>query len=945
MVRVADRICHTKNVNDAGLHETRLAFQYFSGTRSRPFTTDTDYAGQLWRVIVEHGTDHSIQHILATDDSPSGGLLNLLEQYFSPFRGTSSSTKITTLRRGLRDNEPVLCLALKRASVVEADMRLLRQRGLLTLDSYTCNLSLALWSHRCLFLSEFGSTNLDRHTAEEALGGKRTVEECLHAMQGDIDDFLQASRTLDACSMYNILIGAWTNSGLKHSVEKVQERLEKMEADPSMEANIVTYNSILHAYSQWIDTDSQLMDRASQLFARMKEHGKVDVVSYATLILTYARGGQYQKGEELLEHMEISGKTTGIYPNDICYNTILDAYSQAASVEAAQRAEALVEKMTQLSKSGENKLAAPDRVSYTSVIKAWRNSGSRSAAERAEALLYRCQELSDGNSAMKPDLVMFNMVLSVWSRVSEIYRGSDVGAQGAANLLSRMKGDDQTLPDTISYNTVMQAWSKSECPNSVPQVLNLLEEMKSSDARRCKPDHRTYNAVLNALAKSRTGNATRLVEDFLTEIRSSGIPPTVIQYNILMDTIVSFDAKNAAKRTEAILRMMEDEARNGNSDLRPNMHSYNTVMNAYSKSGDPNTSQKIEALLNRIPIHERSSSVSLTTLLDAHARAGRADAAEALLRDMLNNPETKVTTISFNTVINAYSKSDEPDAPLRAEALLAKMYDSFAAGNHGVKPNAITFSSVINCWANSKRSGAAERAESILYRMEELADKGHDELEPTAIAYSTTISAWARSGLDEAPYRAKALLNRMEEAHKASKRKAKPSHYCYNAVLNAIAKGNSESKAHDAESMLERMKQALKAGNEAARPTNTTYSTVLNACAFSKGTPEHKVESFQVARRVFRELLQTDGCEPNAISYVNFLSCCGILLPQGEYRTNFACSVFRQCYQQGLMQDKVVVGFRRAVDPVTYYREMEDMDRFFRGADHSSARSQNNSGR
>jgi len=931
MVSVADRICRARQVNGSSIHEIRQAFQYFSGNRSRAFTTDIDYGGMLWNAIKEHASDQSILRIIETEDSPSGGLVNLMEQYLTPFRGTHSATKQASGHRGRRDNKSVLLSALLKSSKVQGDLIDILQRGLLKRDLYTCNITMALWSHRCFFLKAFGSNSLDEGTIQESLGGATTVEACLLAMQDDIDEFLKDRKGVNVSDMYNILIGAWTNSGLHRNIERVQEILDKMEADPSLSPDIVTYNSILHAYSQRAESDSTCLHRASQLFRRMKEKGKVDVVSYSTLILAHSKAGLNLKSEEILDQMELSAKETGIYPNDICYNTLLDAYSREGTVEAAQRAEALVERMTQMSESGKNKHASPDRVSYTSVIKAWRNSESRNAAERAEAILFRCQELAHDNSVLKPDAVMFNTVLSVWAKFSEINRGSEIGAQRADRLLSQMKLDFQTKPDTISYNSVMQAWSKSDSPNAATRVLELLEEMKSSDHRKCKPDHRTCNTILMTLSKSREGDSVKLVEDFLVEMKKDGIPPTVFQYNVLMSTIVAADVDNASTRVEGILQMMEEAFQKGNSDMGPNMHSYNIAMNAYSKSEDPDASKKIDAILRRMPgFNGISTTMGLNTLIDAHARAGRADAAESVLRDMLKIPELRVENVSFNTVINAYAKSNDPDAPLRAEALLGEMYDAFEAGNLAVKPDAVTFSSVINCWARSKRIGAAERAESILNRMDELSKHGHNNLAPTAIAYSTTMNAWARSGLDEAPTRAKALLNRMEEAHASGKLEAKPSHFCYNAVLNAIAKGNDENKVSDAISMLGRMKQAFLDGNHDAKPTSTSYATVLNACAFIRGTPEEKLESFNTARQIFRELLQSDYCEPNMVTYVNFMSCCGILLPQGDDRTNIACSIFRHSYQRGMMHEKLISGFRRSVAPETFRREMNEMTNYMR---------------
>lgn len=70
-----------------------------------------------------------------------------------------------------------------------------------------------------------------------------------------------------------------------------------------------------------------------------------------------------------------------------------------------------------------------------------------------------------------------------------------------------------------------------------------------------------------------------------------------------------------------------------------------------------------------------------------------------------------MNTVTYNTVLNAFAKSRDKDAPYRAEALLNRMQAEYEAGNENVMPNAISFSSLLNSWAKSGLEGAAERAE------------------------------------------------------------------------------------------------------------------------------------------------------------------------------------------------------------------------------------------
>jgi hypothetical protein len=53
---------------------------------------------------------------------------------------------------------------------------------------------------------------------------------------------------------------------------------------------------------------------------------------------------------------------------------------------------------------------------------------------------------------------------------------------------------------------------------------------------------------------------------------------------------------------------------------------------------------------------------------------------------------------TYSACINAFAKSNEPDAPIQAEALLKGMKMSYEAGDMDVKPNVVNYNSVINAW-------------------------------------------------------------------------------------------------------------------------------------------------------------------------------------------------------------------------------------------------------
>ena len=308
-------------------------------------------------------------------------------------------------------------------------------------------------------------------------------------------------------------------------------------------------------------------------------------------------------------------------------------------------------------------------------------------------------------------------------------------------------------------------------------------------------------------------------------------------------------------------------------------------------------------------------SMVFATVLDAYAKSGQANAAESLFNRMTDSQHIGANTISYNTVLNALTKSKDRDAPLRAEALLNRMQEEYEAGNRNVRPNSISFSCLLNCWARSSQEGAAEHAEAILTRMEQLGNSGHRHVQPNAVCYSTVLNAWARSRSSDSGNRAVALLTRMEEAYRKGQNFSKPNSYCYNTTINAIAKSSHPDKALRAYDLLHRMIQAYENGNHDAKPSVRSFSTVLNACAYTHGTPEDKTEAFRIARKTFAELLESDYGDPSVVTYVNFLTACAKLLPRGKSRDAMMGAVFRDCSERGFTNDKVVSILQSAVPP------------------------------
>jgi len=81
------------------------------------------------------------------------------------------------------------------------------------------------------------------------------------------------------------------------------------------------------------------------------------------------------------------------------------------------------------------------------------------------------------------------------------------------------------------------------------------------------------------------------------------------------------------------------------------------------------------------------------------------------------------SVVSYNTLLNAWAKSDKPEAPAMAEMVLEEMVEASRNGDTQLKPDAISFSTVMDAYARSDERNASRRCEELFQMMDELGVK------------------------------------------------------------------------------------------------------------------------------------------------------------------------------------------------------------------------------
>ena len=514
------------------------------------------------------------------------------------------------------------------------------------------------------------------------VGDAAKAEELLHRIEpkwldGTLSPGDNNDRFAPTSSLYQSILNAWAFSRQPNSARMAESILEKMShlqrLGHDLELGTIHYNLVINA------------------LAKSGEHGAA------------------ARAEKIIEHMMASSSPSAkVAPDSRSFNTCLHAYANSNERHAAEKAEALLNRMEDLHQKGKTTDCAPNRISYNNVITAWSRSGIKGAAERAEAILAHMQRIAemDESRDTSPNEVSFNGVMSAWCVSRE--KGAAARCQALLAHMTKLcrAGLSEVCPDTVSYSTTIHALAVSGEKNAVERAEALLETMEKlhqEGLERVRPNTVCYTAVLNAISKSRD--------------------------------------PNMAEKAELLLQRMERMAKDGNISVKPNIMTYATAIDCYAKSPQKGTAKKALDLLDKLELRAQEGEPDLkpnvntyTAVMDACIREGQIANAEKLLEDMEARGQ-KPTCVTFNVLIKAQCQKRDSLAGVKAEAYLDRMKGK--EGNFA--PDRISYSSCIDAYAKSNTPDAYDHALRLFNTMLELNASGVRGMKPNKVRGTDTL--------------------------------------------------------------------------------------------------------------------------------------------------------------------------------------------------------------
>ena len=472
----------------------------------------------------------------------------------------------------------------------------------------------------------------------------------------------------------------------------------------------------------------------------------------------------------------------------------------------------------------------------------------------AEALSPQTQQdsasLTPTLSSTIVDIDCYNILLNKLAELGQ-YELSE-------NMFRRLLGDymkgekSNVQPDTVTLNTVLKAHLHSHTKAAAVSAERFLERLDDfyEQQERIRKNTRF-------LIDGDYDDTPRVVYE---------IQPTARARSIISNLWVKLGQPHRAaeilgkaeevyrEKEQQLLRLQQQNGDNAHSysldtikGFRPDKISYRQIVAGLCKLQDPPTSHlasKAEEIGERMcKMGHRLNLLTCNTILNCWTKSGDPDRAEIYLEETMQEHNMVPDTVSYNTIIHGHAQLGNLG---RALELLTRLLDDALTNSHIVdaskhqrslypKPNVRTFTNILIALSKEKTVKAAEEAERLLLRMQELNDPPYNlDTRPNNITYNAVMNCWASLSLPSSRqkrtrYHQSGNVN--DNQHHRFGRKAefvlrsmqglgkneRPNAISYNTVIRAYS--NDMNKAE------ELVRDMISNGIE---PTEHTYNTLVH---------------------------------------------------------------------------------------------------------------------
>jgi hypothetical protein len=313
-----------------------------------------------------------------------------------------------------------------------------------------------------------------------------------------------------------------------------------------------------------------------------------------------------------------------------------------------------------------------------------------------------------------------------------------------------------TKPDGDSFTSVANAYANAGTPDSSSRALFLLDRMKEYH----EDEKKEYEAKF--------GKPYNLEDPSKNDIQI--FTPDALLYTSILRAIVNSKSRGSASQAAMLLQKIVNERVSDVDSI-----CFNVVLSGFA--AEISQERSIES---RFKLALEAEGLA-RTLLKRHKEFSPCLGSECMNSEEIESTWSSQLTLTFNTVINVWVKSNLPEAGAYAEQLYDDMSKSIV-----MQPDFITMKTLLEAYS---RSFNALKAEAMLRKVLRYSEENQVEASemPDARTYTSLITAWSRYSSADKTFRARSLLETMITKYIAGDLRMKPNVVAFTSVLNAAA--------------------------------------------------------------------------------------------------------------------------------------------------------------
>ena len=296
------------------------------------------------------------------------------------------------------------------------------------------------------------ATLLDAYATTCPTDASEKVPQIIAMMEENVTDITQGGKTV----VYNTALKLLKEIREPGAVEKAEELFQKMKSQGNFDE--VTYGTMIALYTNKGKNNNSSAKRAEELLNEMINETALEANTHHmnSAMNSLVRAGNISKAADLLHKMEeeYANGNEFMKPNVVSYATLMNGWVKSNDPEKSAQTTMVFDKMMSMFESG-NKDAQPNFVSYVTLVDCIVKSGDVGAAERAEKIVKNMHEsYKQGQSSFKPNSQLVSTVIDCWSKSGE----NDAGERAEMLLdwlfeIYEENKDPQLMPSAYPFTS------------------------------------------------------------------------------------------------------------------------------------------------------------------------------------------------------------------------------------------------------------------------------------------------------------------------------------------------------------------------------------------------------------------------------------------------------------------------------------------------------------